>query len=437
MAEDYAALLKTEADLEADTTKAGKSRFSTWRMAHAKCHHNIQPGRFGEPFLEHDMSEQIVDPLHLSELNMPKIPWKHGLLVHASDDCRELISEKLKEWKHPLDCRRKDDNRLRAQKWFTGEAWRSFAAGHRGSPGAPIAIATLLLMVAEDMLIEGREAAAQAAVTAAVGGRGRGRGARGAVGGRGGGQGRARFMERQRTAGNTEAEVAPVAALAEVAGAQREPSAIESRCEPADLEMIQKVYGSRARTVIDCLLAWDAYLEWYYPYVRSIPFRCPMSLREQRAFDNMCKAIDMQESFERISINNHKSFCPHIAVYKCTRDILKVGDPWAADLEPLELQNAETKRVASAGGSRRLEFTKAGKTLVGLRGCKQGPMPLTDRKEYSTTCALSTMNNLLVTQKLRRGDGPIVYPKSRRAERLFGEAGRTKRASTHIRLVKA
>ena len=46
------------------------------------------------------------------------------------------------------------------------------------------------------------------------------------------------------------------------------------------------------------------------------------------------------------------------------------------------------------------------------------------------------MNNLLVTQKLRRGDGPIVYPKSRRAERLFGEAGRTKRASTHIKLEK-
>ena len=50
--------------------------------------------------------------------------------------------------------------------------------------------------------------------------------------------------------------------------------------------------------------------------------------------------------------------------------------------------------------------------------------------------ALSVMNNLLVTQKLRRGDGPIVYPKSRRAERLFGEEGRTKRKSTHIKLEK-
>ena len=105
-------------------------------------------------------------------------------------------------------------------------------------------------------------------------------------------------------------------------------------------------------------------------------------------------------------------------------------------MEPLELQNAETKRVAESGGSRRIEFTEAGKTLVGMKKGKEGPMLLTNRNEYSTTMAVSTMNNLLVTQKLRRGDGPIVYPKSRRAERLFGEEGRTKRRSTHIKLEK-
>ena len=46
-----------------------------------------------------------------------------------------------------------------------------------------------------------------------------------------------------------------------------------------------------------------------------------------------------------------------------TRDILKVGDVWSTDLSPLELQNAETKRVAESGGSRRLEFTAAGQTI--------------------------------------------------------------------------
>ena len=32
------------------------------------------------------------------------------------------------------------------------------------------------------------------------------------------------------------------------------------------------------------------------------------------------------EIYERLSINNHKSFMPHGAIYKVTKDILKVGD---------------------------------------------------------------------------------------------------------------
>eukprot|EP00965_Chrysotila_dentata_P138651 4586127-Pleurochrysis_carterae.AAC.1 len=62
---------------------------------------------------------------------------------NASDDARAAISEQLAEWKHPLDCRRKDNNRVRENKWFRGDRWSTFCAGERGSPGAPIAIATL------------------------------------------------------------------------------------------------------------------------------------------------------------------------------------------------------------------------------------------------------------------------------------------------------
>ena len=46
---------------------------------------------------------------------------------------------------------------------------------------------------------------------------------------------------------------------------------------------------------------------------------CPMEQREERAFDNMVKAIDMHETFEKVSINNHKSFLPHIALFKVCR----------------------------------------------------------------------------------------------------------------------
>ena len=105
-----------------------------------------------------------------------------------------------------------------------------------------------------------------------------------------------------------------------------------------------------------------------------------------------------------------------------SRDILLVADIWATDLSPLELQNAETKRVAATGGSRRIEFSQgAGLTIVGMKGGKFGPERLVKLKDYSTTMALSTMNNLLVTNALRRGDGPcqVAYPESRRAERLF------------------
>ena len=75
-----------------------------------------------------------------------------------------------------------------------------------------------------------------------------------------------------------------------------------------------------SQTIINSLLAFDAYFAWYYALRESVPFQCPMPQREARAFDNMCKAIDQHEMFERVSINNHKSFLPHIAIYK-VRDV--------------------------------------------------------------------------------------------------------------------
>ena len=87
-------------ELESDKTKSGVAKFSRWRMAHAKLHFNVQPGEYGAPFLPHDLqTRQLLDPLHLAELNMAKShAWKHGILNNSSDDARDLISEKLKEW---------------------------------------------------------------------------------------------------------------------------------------------------------------------------------------------------------------------------------------------------------------------------------------------------------------------------------------------------
>ena len=141
----------------------------------------------------------------------------------------------------------------------------------------------------------------------------------------------------------------------------------------------------------------------------------------------------MHEVFLRVSIRRGGSFLPHGAIYKLSRDIMKVGDVWRYDASPLELQNAETKRIASASASARLTFGAAGEARKPLRGDKQGPANLVKTKAYSTTMALSTLRNLLSKQYLRRGDGIISIPDSRRRERLFGDLGRSKLRSAGIK----
>eukprot|EP00965_Chrysotila_dentata_P059726 1981261-Pleurochrysis_carterae.AAC.1 len=68
----------------------------------------------------------------------------------------------------------------------------------------------------------------------------------------------------------------------------------------------------------------------------------------------------MYEVFERVSISAHKFFLPHGAVFKVSRGILEVGKVWAVDLSPLKLQIAETKRLATSSGSKRLVLTTEG-----------------------------------------------------------------------------
>ena len=140
----------------------------------------------------------------------------------------------------------------------------------------------------------------------------------------------------------------------------------------------------------------------------------------------MRSAIDMMEIFERVSIRRHGSFLIHGAVYKCTRDILTLGNPWAVDLSPLELQNAETKRTATAGGSKHLELGATTMVRAPQMKLAEGPAMLVERKGYGTTMSISTLQNLSACQYLRRGDGIAAFEDSRRKERLFGMRGRTK-----------
>eukprot|EP00966_Prymnesium_polylepis_P038292 888307-Prymnesium_polylepis.1 len=62
---------------------------------------------------------------------------------------------------------------------------------------------------------------------------------------------------------------------------------MERAADPADLELLRKAYGSRGQTVINALLAYDAFFQWFYPFKASIGLDSSKEEREQRALDNM------------------------------------------------------------------------------------------------------------------------------------------------------
>ena len=123
---------------------------------------------------------------------------------------------------------------------------------------------------------------------------------------------------------------------------------------------------------------------------------------------------------------------------QATRDILEVADPWRYDLSPLEMGNADTKRIASSSGSHRLELATSGFNVVAMRGGHLGPERLIKTKGCGTTMAVSTLKHLIISQKLKRGDGPegVCMPASCRNERLFGLSGRSSYRSNGIKLEK-
>lgn len=436
----YEQLIDAEKKLSVVESRAGKAAFAHFRMQHAHSHFNVQPAEYGKPLLllHHHMADQILDSLHYSKLGLGKIPWKHGILMNASDDARDAISAQLKAWKHPLDCRRKDDNRSRNQKWFNGESFNSFLAGHGGSPGGPIAIATLVFLIADDMQQRGVSNGPGEVVAEEMGvglplvllppaqpplpktARGR----------------RAKFA--QANAAMHALQVAEADAVAEddeerdnhtsvapvTPSIQHQPTAIELQACSDDLAMIRTLFGSRAQTIINALLAWDAFLAWYYHLedMECVLFDEP-EVKEKAALRNCRLAIDMQEIFERVSIRAHKSFLPHAAVFKVSMDILSVGDVKHFNTSALELMNANTKRTANSNGSRRLTLCTSGYKRASMKSTI-GPGRLSSTKGYSTTMVLSTLKHLMVSNVLRRGCGLYATPESRRNERLFGESGK-------------
>ena len=135
--------------------------------------------------------------------------------------------------------------------------------------------------------------------------------------------------------------------------------------------------------------------------------------------------IDMQEMYERIGIHNHKSSLPHGAIYKMVQDLRKVKNVWAYGTS-LGTSERRDQECGSRYWLKPQRDHELGQNMViPMKGtCEGPPAPrLVTTKGYSTTTALSTLNALLTTNYLRRGDGILKMADSRRRERLFGSSG--------------
>jgi len=202
---------------------------------------------------------------------LPKTPWQWGLLNHMSDDGRELVQTKLKEYGFPLD--------LRDKKFYSGGAWDGFCNSDKKSTGGPKAIAEFLLIMLDDLKTRGVEvdgdevdAAPIAAPAPAP----------------------AQTSASGRSARIARSAMAAPAASSFVERDQDELSYTESFVERqffADhagaTDSLKEAYGNWANTAIRTALAFDAYFSWYYAWRDRVPLDAPQKDKETRALENM------------------------------------------------------------------------------------------------------------------------------------------------------
>ena len=100
--------------------------------------------------------------------------------------------------------------------------------------------------------------------------------------GRGRGGRSARVFTATAGAGSEEPGDGPTARATE-SGSRKRPTAMELSCAPSDLQAIRDKFGSRAQIIINTALAFDAYLRWYYPYKKAVPFMCDLKLGPRAA----------------------------------------------------------------------------------------------------------------------------------------------------------
>tara|TARA_B100000524_G_scaffold18871_1_gene9734 strand:- start:18 stop:671 length:654 start_codon:yes stop_codon:yes gene_type:complete len=187
--------------------------------------------------------------------------------------------------------------------------------------------------------------------------------------------------------------------------------------------LLKKMYGNWANTAIRTALAFDAYLLWYYSWKKSSPRCHAKGQGDARAVEHAL-AVGMHEIFERVSVVQHGSFMPHVAIYKITQSILEVSDVEAFDTSPLEMQNAESKRRARSTCATNRTTILEGLSQRGPRK-KSGPAGLYQVAARVATTATTTLKKAVTSINLQRGKpgAPATIPAERRTERTFGSTG--------------
>ena len=404
-------------ELRADDSKAGRAKYARWQCERAKKHLNIKAGPEGLSVLGQAIytRRSHLCHLHVARLNLPKTPWQWGLLNHLSDDGRERVQTKLKEYGFPLD--------LRDNKFFSGGAWDGFCNGDKKSPGGPKAIAEFLLIMLEDLKmpggveVDGDEVdpapiAAPAPAPAQTSASGRS----------------ARIARSAMASSSVErADLEKMSYSKKHVQLTYTETFVERQffAEHAGAtDSLRAKYGNWAIPAIRTALAFDAYFSWYYSWRNKVPLDAPRKDKEERALQNMQLAVDMHEMYERVSLGQHGSFMPHAAIYKITQSILEVGDVEAFDTSPLEMQNAETKRKARSNGATNRTTIAEGVSQRKPRK-KEGPAPRHAVAARAATTATTTFKKLLASSNLQRGKpgAPAAIPAERRTEKTFGSTG--------------
>lgn len=96
---------------------------------------------------------------------------------------------------------------------------------------------------------------------------------------------------------------------------EHQSTAMESAADVEDLNIIRELFGSRAQVLINTLPAFDAYFKWYYGLLRqSVHIDSPLSVRENRAFENFCAAAASHEMAERLTAHMRVEETPVVSL---------------------------------------------------------------------------------------------------------------------------